>query len=150
MLLPLLPVYSDGLGFGYNARAALITRGLVEMTRIGLAKGAEERTFMGLSGMGDLVLTCTGDLSRNRSVGLEIGRGRKAGRYFVRYENGRGRGQNDPIGLSASSASWGGNSDYRANVSDFVRKQRSSRRGCRSHATLAEGRIDLIERLESI
>lgn len=68
---------SDGLGFGYNARAALITRGLVEMTRIGLAKGAEERTFMGLSGMGDLVLTCTGDLSRNRSVGLEIGRGRK-------------------------------------------------------------------------
>jgi glycerol-3-phosphate dehydrogenase (NAD(P)+) len=68
---------SDGLGFGYNARAALITRGLVEMTRIGLAKGAEERTFMGLSGMGDLVLTCTGDLSRNRSVGLELGRGRK-------------------------------------------------------------------------
>ena len=68
---------SDGLGFGYNARAALITRGLVEMTRIGLAKGAEEHTFMGLSGMGDLVLTCTGDLSRNRSVGLELGRGRK-------------------------------------------------------------------------
>lgn len=68
---------SDGLGFGYNARAALITRGLVEMTRIGMAKGAEERTFMGLSGMGDLVLTCTGDLSRNRSVGLELGRGRK-------------------------------------------------------------------------
>ena len=68
---------SDGLGFGYNARAALITRGLVEMTRIGVAKGAEERTFMGLSGMGDLVLTCTGDLSRNRSVGLELGRGRK-------------------------------------------------------------------------
>lgn len=68
---------SDGLGYGYNARAALITRGLVEMTRIGVAMGAEERTFMGLSGMGDLVLTCTGDLSRNRSVGLELGRGRK-------------------------------------------------------------------------
>ncbi len=68
---------SDGLGYGYNARAALITRGLVEMTRIGMAMGAREQTFMGLSGMGDLVLTCTGDLSRNRSVGLELGRGRK-------------------------------------------------------------------------
>lgn len=68
---------SDGLGYGYNARAALITRGLAEMTRIGVAMGAKERTFMGLSGMGDLVLTCTGDLSRNRSVGLELGRGRK-------------------------------------------------------------------------
>ncbi|ABA87270.1 glycerol-3-phosphate dehydrogenase, NAD(P)-dependent [Syntrophotalea carbinolica DSM 2380] len=68
---------SDGLGYGYNARAALITRGLAEMTRIGVAMVARERTFMGLSGMGDLVLTCTGDLSRNRSVGLELGRGRK-------------------------------------------------------------------------
>ncbi len=68
---------SDGLGYGYNTRAALITRGLVEMTRIGLAKGAKESTFYGLAGMGDLVLTCTGDLSRNRSVGLELGRGRK-------------------------------------------------------------------------
>jgi glycerol-3-phosphate dehydrogenase (NAD(P)+) len=68
---------SDGLGYGYNTRAALITRGLVEMTRIGLAKGAKESTFFGLAGMGDLVLTCTGDLSRNRSVGLELGRGRK-------------------------------------------------------------------------
>lgn len=68
---------SDGLGYGCNARAALISRGLVEMIRIGVAMGSEERTFMGLSGMGDLVLTCTGDLSRNRSVGLELGRGRK-------------------------------------------------------------------------
>jgi glycerol-3-phosphate dehydrogenase (NAD(P)+) len=68
---------TDGLGYGYNTRAALITRGLVEMSRIGQAKGARESTFYGLAGMGDLVLTCTGDLSRNRSVGLEIGRGRK-------------------------------------------------------------------------
>lgn len=67
----------DGLGYGYNARAALITRGLVEMTRLGMAMGAREKTFTGLSGMGDLVLTCTGDLSRNRTVGLELGRGRK-------------------------------------------------------------------------
>jgi len=68
---------SDGLGFGSNARAALITRGLAEITRLGLAKGAQAETFAGLAGMGDLVLTCTGDLSRNRSVGLELGKGRK-------------------------------------------------------------------------
>ncbi len=68
---------SDGLGFGYNTRAALITRGLAEMTRIGVALGANPATFAGLAGMGDLVLTCTGDLSRNRTVGMELGRGRK-------------------------------------------------------------------------
>ncbi len=68
---------TDGLGYGYNTRAALISRGLVEMSRIGIAMGAKEKTFYGLAGMGDLVLTCTGDLSRNRTVGLEIGRGKK-------------------------------------------------------------------------
>jgi len=67
---------TDGLGFGYNARAALITRGLAEMTRIGLAMGGQASTFSGLAGMGDLVLTCTGDLSRNRTVGIELGRGK--------------------------------------------------------------------------
>ncbi|AJF05297.1 NAD(P)H-dependent glycerol-3-phosphate dehydrogenase [Geoalkalibacter subterraneus] len=67
---------ADGLGFGYNSRAALITRGLAEITRLGIAKGASPDTFAGLAGMGDLVLTCTGDLSRNRSVGIELGRGR--------------------------------------------------------------------------
>jgi glycerol-3-phosphate dehydrogenase (NAD(P)+) len=68
---------SDGLGFGYNTRAALITRGLAEIARLGEAKGALPTTFAGLAGMGDLVLTCTGDLSRNRTVGMELGRGRK-------------------------------------------------------------------------
>jgi glycerol-3-phosphate dehydrogenase (NAD(P)+) len=68
---------SDGLGFGHNARAALINRGLVEMARLGAAKGAQAEPFAGLAGMGDLVLACTGDLSRNRSVGIELGRGRK-------------------------------------------------------------------------
>jgi glycerol-3-phosphate dehydrogenase (NAD(P)+) len=67
---------ADGLGFGYNSRAALITRGLAEMTRLGVAMGARAATFAGLAGMGDLVLTCTGDLSRNRTVGIELGRGR--------------------------------------------------------------------------
>ena len=68
---------SDGLGTGYNARAALITRGLVEITRIGTALGAKAETFSGLSGLGDLVLTCTGELSRNRKIGLRIGQGEK-------------------------------------------------------------------------
>lgn len=68
---------ADGLGFGHDARAALITRGLAELSRLGKAMGGQERTFMGLSGMGDLVLTCTGDLSRNRQVGLKLGQGRR-------------------------------------------------------------------------
>ena len=65
----------DALELGLNARAALITRGLAEMTRLGCALGARTETFMGLTGMGDLILTATGDLSRNRRVGLELGRG---------------------------------------------------------------------------
>lgn len=68
---------SDGLGFGHNARAALITRGLAEIARIGVRLGANPMTFSGLSGLGDLVLTCSGDLSRNRRVGLALGTGRK-------------------------------------------------------------------------
>jgi len=67
----------DGLGLGLNARAALITRGLAEIARFGVALGAHPQTFMGLAGMGDLILTCTGDLSRNRSVGLALAAGRR-------------------------------------------------------------------------
>jgi glycerol-3-phosphate dehydrogenase (NAD(P)+) len=66
---------SDGLGYGHNTRAALITRGLSEIARLGMAMGANPLTFSGLSGMGDLVLTCTGDLSRNRTVGFRLGQG---------------------------------------------------------------------------
>jgi glycerol-3-phosphate dehydrogenase (NAD(P)+) len=65
----------DGLGFGTNARASLITRGLAEMTRLGVALGADPLTFLGLSGVGDLVLTCTGDLSRNRTLGMKVAEG---------------------------------------------------------------------------
>jgi len=68
---------SDGMGLGYNARAALITRGLSENKRLGKALGAKEETFFGLSGLGDLVLTCTGELSRNRQFGLALGKGEK-------------------------------------------------------------------------
>ena len=66
---------SDAMGYGYNARAALITRGLAEITRLGLALGGRLETFMGLTGMGDLILTCTGDLSRNRMVGQKLAQG---------------------------------------------------------------------------
>jgi len=68
---------SDGLGFGHNTRAALITRGLAEMSRLGMELGAQALTFSGLSGLGDLVLTCTGALSRNRTVGVKLGQGMK-------------------------------------------------------------------------
>lgn len=67
---------SDGLGLGYNARAALITRGLAEMTRLAVRMGADPMTLAGLPGLGDLILTCTGDLSRNRKVGIEIAQGK--------------------------------------------------------------------------
>lgn len=66
----------DGLGLGLNARAALMTRGLAEIARLGLALGAQRETFLGLAGMGDLLLTCTGDLSRNRRVGLALAQGK--------------------------------------------------------------------------
>jgi glycerol-3-phosphate dehydrogenase (NAD(P)+) len=67
----------DGMGLGLNARAALITRGLAEITRLGIALGGRSETFMGLTGVGDLILTCTGDLSRNRQVGLGLAHGKK-------------------------------------------------------------------------
>lgn len=70
---------SDAMAFGYNSLAALITRGLAEIARLGLKLGARRETFSGLAGMGDLLLTCTGPLSRNRHVGRELGRGRKLG-----------------------------------------------------------------------
>ena len=73
----------DGLGLGHNTIAALITRGLAEITRLAVACSARRETLAGLSGMGDLVLTCTGGLSRNRSVGVELGRGRKLGEIIA-------------------------------------------------------------------
>jgi len=67
----------EGLGLGYNTRAVLIARGLAEITRLGIAMGAQPQTFSGLSGLGDLVLTCTGELSRNKAVGFKLGQGMK-------------------------------------------------------------------------
>lgn len=77
---------AEGLGLGYNSRAALITRGLAEIVRLGTALGANPATFAGLAGVGDLVLTCTGLLSRNRSVGVEIGEGKTLEEVLSRKE----------------------------------------------------------------
>jgi glycerol-3-phosphate dehydrogenase (NAD(P)+) len=73
----------DGMGFGHNTRAALITRGLAEVALLAMARGGSALTLAGLAGMGDLVLTCTGELSRNRTVGYELGRGRKLGEVLA-------------------------------------------------------------------
>ena len=83
----------EGVGLGFNSRAALITRGLAEMTRLGVALGARAATFAGLAGVGDLVLTCTGALSRNRAVGVEMGKGATLEEAL--------RGQGDDRGRSA-------------------------------------------------
>ncbi|MDR0828042.1 MAG: NAD(P)-dependent glycerol-3-phosphate dehydrogenase [Desulfovibrio sp.] len=91
---------ADGLGLGHNARAGLITRGLAEMRRLGVALGAEPSTFMGLSGLGDLVLTCTGDLSRNRQAGLLLGQG-------VPLDEIRARSHSLAEGLSTTPAVCG-------------------------------------------
>ena len=80
---------ADGLGFGHNTRAALITRGLAEIKRLGIALGAQAPTFYGLSGIGDLVLTCTGELSRNRTLGYRLGQGVKLKDTFSEL-SGRG------------------------------------------------------------
>jgi glycerol-3-phosphate dehydrogenase (NAD(P)+) len=73
----------DGIAFGANARAALITRGLAEITRLGVALGAEPLTFLGMAGVGDLVLTCTGDLSRNRQLGMHVAAGADPAAYLA-------------------------------------------------------------------
>ena len=101
----------SGLGYGYNPNAAVITRGLAEITRLGVAMGGDRATFSGLAGMGDLLLTCTGDLSRNRTVGYRLGQGEslqeilsdmKAVAEGVKttesvYELAKGRGVEMPI-----------------------------------------------------
>jgi glycerol-3-phosphate dehydrogenase (NAD(P)+) len=89
----------DGLGMGHNARAALITRGLAEITRLGVALGADPLTFMGMAGVGDLVLTCTGDLSRNRQLGMRVAAGADPAAYLAEQRA-------VAEGFSTSAAAW--------------------------------------------
>lgn len=134
---------ADGLRLGYNARAALITRGLAEMMRLGVALGADPGTFAGLAGLGDLVLTCTGELSRNRSLGLEIGGGRTldealAGRETVAEGVSTARAARElaarhsvrmPIVESACSVLFGGAAARDAMVALLGREPRPERDG---------------------
>jgi glycerol-3-phosphate dehydrogenase (NAD(P)+) len=89
----------DGLGFGTNARASLITRGLAEITRLGIALGANPLTFLGMAGVGDLVLTCTGDLSRNRTLGKKVAEGINPQEYL-------GNQRSVAEGYFTSAAAW--------------------------------------------
>ena len=109
-----------GMGLGHNAMAALITRGLAEMTRLAVAMGGKPQTLAGLAGLGDLVLTCTGDLSRNRTVGVELARGRKLARDRQLHENGGGRGQNHRRRSRPGGAVFGRNADRRADAPDVA------------------------------
>jgi glycerol-3-phosphate dehydrogenase (NAD(P)+) len=89
----------DGLGLGSNARAALITRGLAEITRLGVALGADPLTFLGMAGVGDLILTCTGDLSRNRTLGVRVAEGVDPQEYLATQRS-------VAEGFSTSAATW--------------------------------------------
>ena len=96
----------EGLNLGHNALAALITRGLAEISRLACAEGGQRETLAGLSGLGDLVLTCTGDLSRNRRVGIELGRGRSITEILSGHaDGGRGR-SHDGRGPGARRETW--------------------------------------------
>ena len=119
---------SDGLGFGHNARAALITRGLAETGRLCAALGGRRETMMGLAGLGDLVLTCTGDLSRNRRVGLALARGKSlAGnpRRARARRRGRRRGGGRSRAVAASSRR---DADLRRGPRRALRGPRAARR----------------------
>ena len=95
---------ADGLGFGANARTALITRGLAEMTRLGISMGADRNTFMGMAGLGDLVLTCTDNQSRNRRFGLALGQGMSVDEAIESIGPSRRRLPKYERGLYAESA----------------------------------------------
>ena len=102
-----------GLGLGYNSAAALMTRGMAEITRLAVACGGRRETLSGLSGIGDLVLTCTGSLSRNRTVGLELGKGRKLPDILCGSWRQGGRGcANHGRGAGPGAAAWSGNADH--------------------------------------
>ncbi len=132
----------DGLGYGHNTVAALVTRGLAEMTRLSVASGARSDTLAGLAGLGDLVLTCTGHLSRNRSFGQALGRG-------VPVERARGEGQtvggrhpDDGRRLRPGRAGGDRDADRNPHAGRTLRGQAGPRRGRRADAQEPEKRVD--------
>ena len=120
---------ADGLGCGHNARAALITRGLAEISRLAVALGGRRETLMGLAGLGDLVLTCTGDASRNRRVGLALARGSHARRGARGARPCRGRGRRRAGGARARRARGRRDADHRRGRERPRRRGGAARRG---------------------
>jgi len=121
---------SDGLDFGHNARAAIITRGLAEISRLGTTMGATHATFMGLSGLGDLMLTCTGDLSRNRQVGLRLGRGERL-HDIIESMNGVAEGVPTTYAVKGMGISLGVDMPIAFVVDAVLREEISPREGLR-------------------
>jgi glycerol-3-phosphate dehydrogenase (NAD(P)+) len=126
---------SDGLGFGANSRIALVTRALSEMTRLGNALGARTETFMGLAGMGDLVLTCTDDQSRNRRFGLALGRGQAPEAALRDIGAGGGGLLRGARRAPGRRAPWRGDAHRRADSWRDLRWRRPAGRGERADAT---------------
>ena len=107
-------------GSGHNAMAALITRGLAEMTRLAVAMGGKPQTLAGLAGLGDLVLTCTGDLSRNRTVGVELARGRKLEEIVNSMKMVAEGIKTTDAAVDLAAALFGGNAHRRPNAPDVT------------------------------
>ena len=135
---------ADGLGLGLNARAALITRGLAEMSRLGVTLGGRAETFTGLTGLGDLILTATGDLSRNRTVGMQLAAGRTLDDILGAP---RSRGRRRALcasGTGDSARSCDRDADHAGGLRRAVRRRGASRRRQRPAAARFESRISLV------
>ena len=128
---------SDGLGFGDNARAALITRGLAESGRLSAALGGKRETLMGLAGLGDLVLTCTGNLSRNRRVGLALARGQPLAAILAEIGHVAEGVQATRAAHDARAAFRHRHADRRRRASRAVRRRGAARRRARAARTRA-------------
>ena len=129
------------MGYGYNARAALITRGLAEIGRLGVAMGGRPETFMGLTGAGDLILTCTGDLSRNRTVGLRLAQGQKLDTILDRtgaYRRGRAIARARKSRLAEHEC---GNADQPRSVPGALRGDASRQGGGRAAQPRTQGGV---------
>jgi glycerol-3-phosphate dehydrogenase (NAD(P)+) len=120
----------DGLGLGHNSRGALITRGLAEIRRLGAALGARPDTFMGLSGLGDLVLSCTGDLSRNRRVGLALAGGEEL-EEIVRALGSTAEGVNTAVAVHSLARAHGVETPIIDAVHSILRDGRTPRQAIR-------------------
>ena len=117
-----------GMGLGHNAMAALITRGLAEMTRLAVAMGGKPQTLAGLAGLGDLVLTCTGDLSRNRTVGVELARGRKLEEIVSSMKMVAEGIKTTDAAVDLAARLFGGNADRGPNAPDAACRRLPRRR----------------------